>query len=323
MLKAGKIKLRDKKTMSVLLVFGTLLILGAVIFQTMLQGAVKEVQVTVIDANGNRVDSAELHLVVPILSPDYEETQFTSSTGKRTFYLSEECDDYGVCIMCGDSYTLGVSKYYLDENGDQKKSYKQYKGYVCTNVAITIQLDWDGSGGGTVTTTTTPPTLCTDSDGGKVKTIKGKTYPMGTGLYYSDTCHTDTIVKEFYCGSSGYDFVFLPCDSNQICDDGRCIVYSTTSTTKTTTTTIKTTSTTKTTTTTIPPSCDDGDILDYTCSNGKVIEDYCVCVDGDFVCMSKTEIEEKCEGGGTEELSLIVIGIAILLVAVYIYRQKK
>jgi hypothetical protein len=115
--------------------------------------------------------------------------------------------------------------------------------------------------------TTTTPRSCSDTDGGKVYTIKGTVsgYYIGNPYSYTDYCTSGTALKEYYCSSRRqYSTSYTCSGTTNICVDGACVQQTTTTTTTTTTmpvtTTIPATTTTMpVTTTTIPRSCSDTD----------------------------------------------------------------
>ncbi len=63
---------------------------------------------------------------------------------------------------------------------------------------------------------------CTDSDGGKVSTVRGTT-TMSTGTTLVDACSGPDSVMEFYCDDSNAANELMDCDAGYECVDGACV----------------------------------------------------------------------------------------------------
>ena len=112
-------------------------------------------------------------------------------------------------------------------------------GYSCSNGACTLSTTSVHT-----TSSTTTSILCTDSDGGQNKFVKGYIVTYQTGQVYdycSGTSGANQSVVEYYCQSQypGYGSILLDCPETYYCIDSACISFdTTTSTTSIITTTI-------------------------------------------------------------------------------------
>jgi hypothetical protein len=120
----------------------------------------------------------------------------------------------GTAVSEGKAYIDGctdtgeVSEYYCEGGLAKVEAIKCPDGYSCKD-GICAKAE------------VPPPSVCTDSDGGK------EFYTYGTltadGKAYNDVCTDLQLVKEYFCQNGSAESEIHQCDSGERCENGKCV----------------------------------------------------------------------------------------------------
>jgi cysteine-rich repeat protein len=158
-------------------------------------------------------------------SPDEAgQSECASIFGDGLITGTEECDDANT--IDGDGCNAGK----IDEGWECKSQPS-----VCTKIVVcgngvkegNEQCDDENTVDGDGCNRICQEEICTDSDSGKVLSVKGTTVtgPNGSGSFVTqvDYCGEDGIVGEYSCSGSTIVLEEQSCPEGSICEDGACI----------------------------------------------------------------------------------------------------
>ncbi len=132
-----------------------------------------------------------------------------------------------------DPYTRGEVHYqfppgYYTTYRDVCDDTRYVKEYYCTDAdapdykSLECPANFACTDGRCIYSTSGTTSSCTDSDGGIDAYVYGS---VGyNGNFYYDECSGPTFVKEGYCNNGIYTTTTIACNSNYLCQNGRCVL---------------------------------------------------------------------------------------------------